>query len=85
MATEFFGAISKNCKRIFVEKNKRTVREKIAQQGVTKNNIAMFECQLNGRKIKTKLTHRPRFKIMARHRVVLENACRDFLENGMGA
>lgn len=81
MANEFFGAVTKNCKTVVVEENKRTVREKITQKGVTKNNVAMFECRLNERKIKKKLTHKPRFRLTARHHVVLENACLIFLED----
>jgi len=82
---KFFGAVTKNCKTVVVESSKKAVRKEIAQRGVTKNNIAMFECQFNERKIRTKLIHKPRFKIMARHRVVLENACLIFLEDRMGA
>lgn len=82
---KFFGAVTRSCRTVFVEKNKRTVREKITQQGVTKNNVAMFECYSNGRKIKKKLIHKPAFKLAARHHVVLENACFDFLEDGIGA
>ena len=86
MANEFFGVVTKNCKTVVVESSKKAVREEIAQRGVTKNNIAMFKCQLNGGgKIEKKLIHKPRFRLMTRHHVVLENACLIFLEDRMGA
>ncbi|MBZ9577604.1 hypothetical protein KJA13_01015 [Patescibacteria group bacterium] len=80
---KFFGAVTKNCK-VVVGSSKKAVREEIAQRGVAKNNIAMFECQPNERKIKKKLLHKPRFKLMARHHVALENACLIFLGDRMG-
>lgn len=80
---KFFGAVTKNYK-VVVESSKKAVREEIAQRGVAKNNVAMFECRLNERKIKKKLTHKPRFRLMARHHVVLENACLIFLEDRTG-
>ena len=81
---KFFGAVTKNCKTVIVDNNKKDLRKEIAQRRVAKNNIAMFECQPNGIKIKTKLTHKPRFKLMARHHVVLKDACLVFLEDRTG-
>ena len=81
---KFFGAVTKNCKTVLVDNSKKDLREEIAQRRVAKNNIAMFECQPNGIKIKTKLTHKPRFNLMVRLHVSLENACLIFLEDRMG-
>lgn len=81
----FFGAVTKNCKTVFVEENINAVRDKIAQRSVTGNNVAIFKCCLNGGKVNKKLTHKPSFKLVARHHVVFEDACRIFLEARMGA
>ncbi len=81
----FFAVVTKNCKTVFVEKNKRTVREKITRRHVTGNNFAMFECCFNGKRVNKVLMHKPAFKLMPRHHRVLENACLDFLKNEMRA
>lgn len=82
---KFFGAVTKNCKTVLVDNSKKNLREEITQRRIAKNNIAMFECQLNERKIRTKLIHKPRFKLMARHHAVLKNAYLIFLEDRAGA
>lgn len=76
----FFGAITRNLKTVFIGEHIKTVREKIAKQGVTGNNVAIFKCFLDGRKVKKKLTHKPAFRLETPHHVVFEKACHDFLK-----
>lgn len=81
---EFFVAVTKSC-RTAVESSEKAVREEIAQQGATKKNVVVFKCCFNGINTSKELTHKRGFPLMARHRTVLKNACRDFLEGRMGA
>ena len=79
----FFAAVAKNG-RTAVEDSENAVRREVKEWGVTKNNIAVFECYFNGTNTKKELTHRRRFPLRPRHYRALENACLDFLENEMG-
>lgn len=81
----FFGVVSKNCKTVFVEWNIGTVRKKITQRRVTRNNVAIFKCFSNGGKINKELTHRPAFRLLKCHHLVFDYACLDFLKDEMEA
>ena len=77
---EFFGAVSKNCKTVVVERTKNEVRQKIAKQKIAKNNVAIFSCSLVGEnKIAKKPIHNLRFKPTSLHHTALTDACLKFL------
>ena len=82
---EFFGAVSRNCKTVIVENSKRAVKSGIAQRGISKHNVAMFKCQLNGKNIIQKeLLNRPGFKLTNYHHRALTDASLAFLQNRVG-
>ena len=80
----FFAAVTINCKTT-VNIREKAVKEEIAQSGVKKKNVALFKCYFNGINTNKKLTHKPRFPFMSRHRTALENACSNFLEGRIRA
>ncbi len=78
--TEFFGAITKNCKTIFLETSKKEVRNKILLRGINKNNIAIFKIRKNGKlDCEKKLINRPKFKLTNHHYESLNNRISFFL------
>ena len=79
---EFFGAVSKNCKTVIVERSKGAVKSKIAQRGVAKHNMAMFKCHPdNNNTVRKELLNRPRFKLTHQHHTALMDASLNFLQN----
>ncbi len=77
---EFFGAVSKNCRTVVVEKTKNGVRKKINRLKIAKNNIAIFSCSLaEGNTIAKKPIHNLRFKLTNLHHTALTDACLNFL------
>jgi len=81
---KFFAAVTRSC-RTAVEISEKAVREQIAQQGVTTKNIAVFACRFNGTNTNRQLTHKLKFKLMARHRTALKGACLIYVEDRIGA
>ncbi len=77
---KFFAAVSKNCKTVIVRKNKRDVRQVINRRGITRNNVAIFECRAEGENtIAKKPIHRPKFKLTPGHHIALAEAICEFL------
>jgi len=78
--TEFFGAVSKNCKTVIVREHKKEVTQAIKSLLVTGNNIAIFKCRAEGENtIAKKPIHRPKFKLTSDHHAVLAEASCEFL------
>lgn len=81
---KFFAAVTINCKTA-VKSSEKALGKEIAKWGVTKKNVAVFECCFNGTNTNKELIRKRRFLFMARHRTALKNACTDFLKDGMEA
>ena len=81
--TEFFGAISRNCKTVIVKGSKSEVKREIGHLQITKNNIAIFKCWLAGENtIEKRPIHTPRFKLHQGHHIAITEAGLNFLSQG---
>jgi len=78
---ECFGAISKNCKTVIIDRGKNPIKRELHQRGIAKCNIAMFKCRCHrDNKITTKLINCPKFKLTLEHHTVLRKAIFNFCQ-----
>lgn len=82
--TEFFGAVSKNCKTVIVDSCKKKVKKKILDRHIAKHNIALFHCQYtDNHTIEKKPIEMPGFRLERQHHVALAEAGFNFIsQNG---
>ena len=80
----FFGAVSKNCRTVIVDRCKKTVKKKILDRNLAKHNVALFQCQYAGNQtIEKRPIERPGFKLTHQHHIALTEAAFSFIsQNG---